>query len=109
MSCVAVFELAIQFLNPLTLLVGPGLVIYLCVKSGQTDADGTVYRLPSWNVILSWLVWLQVTRAFKLLPHLARRPRDVFYVPVWVLFGYVRSLLPLQVAVPDAMHSTLPS
>lgn len=46
-----------KFLNPITLLAGPCLVIYLCVKSGRQDSlDG--YRLPAWNVLLSWTGWL---------------------------------------------------
>lgn len=54
-----------KFLNPLTLLAGPYLVIYLCVKSGRDDSiDG--YRLPAWNVLLSWVGWLLRESLYKL-------------------------------------------
>lgn len=46
-----------KFLNPLTLLVGPCLVVYLCIKSGYDDGPDA-YRLPAWNILLSWVVWL---------------------------------------------------
>ncbi|GAA5998053.1 hypothetical protein JCM11641_002313, partial [Rhodosporidiobolus odoratus] len=90
-----------KFLNPITLLAGPALVIYLCARSAsgqslpdvldpagtslQTSPTGEVYVLPVWNIIVSWVVWLTVTRTLKLAPHLVKRPRDVVFVPVWVL------------------------
>ncbi|KAK9899013.1 glycosyltransferase family 2 protein [Cystobasidium minutum MCA 4210] len=76
-----------KFLNPLTLLAGPCLVFYLCIKSGRDDSiDG--YRLPAWNVLLSWVGWLLLTRGLKLAPHFYHRPQDIIYIPAWLLFGY---------------------
>lgn len=46
-----------KFLNPLTLLVGPCLVIYLCVLSGEAGQPDA-YRLPVWDVLVSWFCWL---------------------------------------------------
>ena len=47
-----------KFLNPITLLLGPCLVIYLCVKSGYEQGGPDAYRLPAWNILLSWVTWL---------------------------------------------------
>lgn len=41
-----------KFINPLTLLLGPCLVIYLLVKSTKPIEDGG-YHLPAWNIIVS--------------------------------------------------------
>lgn len=92
-----------KFLNPLTLLVGPCLVVYLCIKSGY-DNGPEAYRLPAWNILLSWIGWLlrewsnllekrrltvaSVTRSIKLAPHFWQRPQDIIHVPAWLLFGY---------------------
>lgn len=89
-----------KFLNPFTLLAGPCLVIYLIVKSTRplatpTDPNATAYALPAWNILLSWFVWLTLTRTLKLAPHLWKRPKDVIYVPAWVLFGYFFAVMKL--------------
>ena len=34
-------------------------------------------------------VWWLVSRFFKLLPHLRRRPQEVWILPVYVLLGFV--------------------
>lgn len=41
-----------KFINPLTLLVGPVLVIYLITKSTKEISSGG-YHLPAWNIIAS--------------------------------------------------------
>ena len=46
-----------KFLNPFTLLLGPCLVVYLCVKSTY-DQGPDAYRLPVCDILLSWAVWL---------------------------------------------------
>ncbi|WWC91747.1 uncharacterized protein L201_006694 [Kwoniella dendrophila CBS 6074] len=83
-----------KFINPLTLLVGPVLVIYLIVKSTKNVEDGG-YHLPAWKIIISYLVWLMVTRTAKLLPHLWFRPSHIIYVPAWILFGYYFAIMKL--------------
>jgi len=40
------------------------------------------------KILLSYAVWLTITRTLKLLPHLWKRPRDVIYVPAFIAFGY---------------------
>ncbi|EJU04257.1 glycosyltransferase family 2 protein [Dacryopinax primogenitus] len=76
-----------KLFNPFTLLVGPCLVIYLIVKSTKSVQEGG-YHLPWWDIVLSYFVWLLVTRTAKLLPHLWHRPEHVIYVPAFILFGY---------------------
>ena len=76
-----------QFVNPITLFVGPALVSYLVYKSTKSIEDGG-YHLPAWRIIVSYIVWLIATRTMKLLPHLWFRPQDIIYVPAYIIFGY---------------------
>ncbi|KAH9919480.1 glycosyltransferase family 2 protein [Epithele typhae] len=76
-----------KLINPLTLLAGPVFVFYILYRSFIPVENGG-FHLPWWNVLVSYLVWLLVTRAFKLLPHLWHRPQDVIYLPAFILFGY---------------------
>src|SRR3712207_9262297 len=48
---------------PFTLLVGP-IVLALAIFLGQ------------WELVTALLIWWHLSRAFKILPHLARRPSD---------------------------------
>lgn len=85
-----------KFFNPFTLLAGPILIIYLCVRSSSGQNLPTIlggYFLPAWNILISYFVWLTLTRTIKLLPHLVKRPRDVVYVPAWIAFGWFFSLM----------------
>jgi hypothetical protein len=83
-----------KLINPLTLLVGPCLVMYVVYKSTIPIERGG-YHLPWWNVLLSWMVWLTATRTFKLLPHLWNRPQDIIYVPAFIAFGYYFAVMKL--------------
>lgn len=47
------------------------------------------------NVILSYCVWLTLTRTLKLLPHLWNRPEDIIYVPAFIAFGYYFAIMKL--------------
>jgi cellulose synthase/poly-beta-1,6-N-acetylglucosamine synthase-like glycosyltransferase len=81
------FTMVDKFFNPITLLSGPVLVIIFALeqssKAGPTNAP-----LPIWNVILSYITWLLVTRGLKLFPHFFKRPQDVLHLPAWLLFNY---------------------
>ncbi|KAL0069994.1 hypothetical protein AAF712_002891 [Marasmius tenuissimus] len=83
-----------KLFNPFTLLAGPILVIYLISKSTKPVTEGG-YHLPWWNIILSYCVWLTITRTGKLLPHLIRRPQDIIYVPAFIVFGYYFAVMKL--------------
>jgi cellulose synthase/poly-beta-1,6-N-acetylglucosamine synthase-like glycosyltransferase len=81
-----------KFINPLTLLVGPALVSYLLYKSTKPIDQGG-YHLPAWDIAVSYIVWLFCTRTLKVLPHLWDRPKDIIYVPVFILFGYYFAIM----------------
>jgi hypothetical protein len=73
------FTMIDKFFNPFTLLLGPCFVIYLMVKPTTL--------LPSWVILVSYIVWLFLTRTIKYMPHLARRPQDIIYIPTWIVFN----------------------
>ncbi|KAF8705924.1 Glycosyl transferase family 21, partial [Rhizoctonia solani] len=83
-----------KLFNPFTLLVGPVLVIRLCIQSTKPVAQGG-YHLPWWNILASYAVWLSATRTAKLLPHLWHRPQDIIYVPAFIAFGYYFAIMKL--------------
>jgi hypothetical protein len=60
------FSMFDKFWNPLTLIAGPVTVTYLCLKPTR--------ELEVWVVIVSYVIWLLVTRLIKYLPHFVRRP-----------------------------------
>ncbi|OZJ05057.1 hypothetical protein BZG36_02097 [Bifiguratus adelaidae] len=80
------FTMLDKFFNPLTLLAGPALVCVILTQPGQ---------LPAWNIVTSYICWLLLTRALKLLPHFWRRPQDVIWVPAWLIFNYYFAIMKL--------------
>jgi cellulose synthase/poly-beta-1,6-N-acetylglucosamine synthase-like glycosyltransferase len=73
------FSMIDKFFSPFTLLSGPVTITYACVKG---------YPLPIWVIVISYLVWLMITRALKLIPHWLQRPQDIIHIPAWILFSY---------------------
>ena len=65
---------------PFTLLVGP-LVLALALVLGN------------WQLAVVLLIWWHVSRAFKLWPHLRRRPADWLLLPLFVVMNYYMSLV----------------
>jgi hyaluronan synthase len=65
---------------PFTLLVGP-IVFALAIALGN------------WELVVALLVWWHVSRAIKILPHLARRPQDWLILPIFVVMTYYMSLV----------------
>lgn len=49
-------------------------------------------------------MWLLLTRSLKLLPHLYRHPKDIVFVPLWLLFGYYFAVMKLYALV--TLHKT---
>ncbi|WVQ84637.1 hypothetical protein IAT38_006792 [Cryptococcus sp. DSM 104549] len=92
-----------KFINPLTLLVGPVLVMYLLYKSTKSIDDGG-YHLPAWNIVVSYGVWLMCTRTLKLLPHLWYNPLHIIYVPAFIAFGYYFAVMKVYAAF--TLHQT---
>jgi hypothetical protein len=79
------FTMLDKMFNMFTLLAGPVTVAYLCTREGT--------GLPKWVIITSYLVWLLLTRTIKYMPHFVRRPQDVIYVPVWIVFNIYFALM----------------
>jgi len=82
------FTMIDKFFNPFTLLAGPTLVIVFAIKSRSNP-----HPHPIWNILLSYLGWLLLTRALKLMPHLIRRPQDAIWIPAWLIFGYYFAIM----------------
>ncbi|KAI8970699.1 glycosyltransferase like family 2-domain-containing protein [Pilobolus umbonatus] len=75
------FTMVDKLFNPFTLLSGPVLVTLYCVLKGNPT-------LPLWNILLSYLGWLLLTRFIKLVPHFVKRPWDIWVLPAWLVFNY---------------------
>ncbi|ORZ07678.1 polysaccharide synthase [Absidia repens] len=82
-------------LNPLSLLSGPVSVMVLC------NLD---YHLPNWNIAASYFAWLLITRCVKLLPHLAKRPQDIWALPAFLIFNFYFAVMKLYALV--TLHQT---
>jgi hypothetical protein len=76
-----------KMFNPITLLSGPILVCIFAIEQ-QSRAGPTNPPLPGWNIAISYILWLLLTRAMKLLPHLVKRPQDIIHIPAWLIFNY---------------------
>ncbi|KAF9912781.1 hypothetical protein EC991_008643 [Linnemannia zychae] len=79
------FTMIDKIFNPITLLSGPISVIVMAAK-GE-------FHLPLWDIIISYIVWLMLTRIVKLLPHLFKRPQDIIWVPAFLVFGYYFAIM----------------
>ncbi|CAO3672947.1 unnamed protein product [Umbelopsis ramanniana] len=81
------FTMVDKLFNPFTLLAGPILVIVFSIEQ-ERNAGDTNPPLPGWNIAISYIIWLLLTRAVKLLPHFFKRPQDIIWVPAWLVFNY---------------------
>ncbi|KAJ3167559.1 hypothetical protein HDU88_002005 [Geranomyces variabilis] len=75
------FTMLDKFFNPITLLAGPATVIWVLVRAP------TQGELDHWVIATSYVVWLFITRLIKYMPHFVRRPQDVLFIPVWLVFN----------------------
>ncbi|KAG2174782.1 hypothetical protein INT43_005844 [Umbelopsis isabellina] len=82
------FTMLDKMLNPFTLLSGPILVAVF--SSGQKDQPNA---LPGWNIAISYILWLLLTRTVKLLPHFLKRPQDIIWIPAWLAFNYYFAIM----------------
>ncbi|KAF9062743.1 hypothetical protein BDP27DRAFT_1385085 [Rhodocollybia butyracea] len=83
-----------KLFNPFTLLAGLCLVASLVYKSTLPSEHGG-YHLPWWNILLPYFTWLLAARTAKLLPHLWYCPKDIIYVPAFIVFGYYFAVMKL--------------
>ncbi|KAF9099395.1 hypothetical protein BGX29_007146 [Mortierella sp. GBA35] len=79
------FTMVDKIFNPITLLSGPISVLVMAIEGK--------FHLPIWDIVISYVVWLMLTRVIKLLPHLFKRPQDVIWVPAFLLFGYYFAIM----------------
>ncbi|KAF8936526.1 hypothetical protein BGZ58_004062 [Dissophora ornata] len=79
------FTMIDKIFNPITLLSGPISVVVMACEGK--------FHLPLWDIIISYIVWLMMTRIIKLLPHLFKRPQDVIWVPGFLIFGYYFAIM----------------
>lgn len=78
------FTMIDKMFNPITLLAGPITVIYLTTRTEI---------LPPWVIIISYCVWLMLSRLIKYIPHFIHRPQDVITLPVWIVFNIYFALM----------------
>ncbi|KAJ3188744.1 hypothetical protein HDU85_004458 [Gaertneriomyces sp. JEL0708] len=79
------FTMLDKMFNPITLLAGPITVIYLIVRTYSVPHQE--HQVALWVVVVSYIVWLFVTRMIKYSPHFVRRPQDIVAIPVWLVFS----------------------
>ncbi|KAI1317061.1 hypothetical protein EDD11_009044 [Mortierella claussenii] len=79
------FTMVDKIFNPITLLSGPISVIVMACEGK--------FHLPIWDIVISYVVWLMMTRIIKLLPHLFKRPQDIIWVPAFLIFGYYFAIM----------------
>jgi hypothetical protein len=93
-----VFLMIDKCIAPFTLLFGPVLIFNVAMHSSlglhatPDDADRP-YRLPLWNVIASYVVWICLTRAFRIFPHFFRKPIHLLAIPFHVALQYLLAVL----------------
>ncbi|KAI7853630.1 polysaccharide synthase [Circinella umbellata] len=87
------FTMVDKIFNPITLLSGPLLVFIYLIEQATSDVTPTKKPLPAWNVIVSYICWLLLTRGLKLLPHFLKRPSDIIHLPAWLLFNYYFAIM----------------
>ncbi|KAI9736319.1 MAG: hypothetical protein M1834_001205 [Cirrosporium novae-zelandiae] len=64
-------------------------LIYLC----RAAALETGYSVDFCSSVLG--LWILLSKLVKPFPHFCRHPRDLLYLPMYILFGYYHSLLKL--------------
>ena len=89
------FTMVDKIFNPITLLSGPLLVFIYLMEQAASDTVPTKKPLPAWNIIVSYICWLLLTRGLKLVPHFLKRPSDIIYLPAWLLFNYYFAVMKL--------------
>jgi hyaluronan synthase len=65
---------------PFTLLIGPIVLVVAMI-------------IGNWALVGALLLWWLLSRAFKILPHLVRRPADVLILPIFIAMTYYMSLV----------------
>jgi cellulose synthase/poly-beta-1,6-N-acetylglucosamine synthase-like glycosyltransferase len=79
---------------PFTLLLGP-IVLAVSIVVGH------------WALVAALLIWWLVSRTFKILPHLRRRPTDLLIVPLFIGVTYYMSLIKTYALFTLTQHKWL--
>ena len=79
---------------PFTLLVGP-IVLLLALAVGN------------WRLVMALLIWWHVSRAFKLWPHLRKRPTDWLILPIFIGVTFYMSLVKAYALLTINQHKWL--
>ncbi|KAI8644336.1 nucleotide-diphospho-sugar transferase [Parasitella parasitica] len=88
------FTMVDKIFNPLTLLAGP-ILVGVFASLQEQRAGPTNPPLPGWNIAISYIIWLLLTRFVKLIPHFVKRPQDIWVLPAWLLFNYYFAIMKL--------------
>ncbi|KAJ3378278.1 hypothetical protein HDU92_007546 [Lobulomyces angularis] len=89
------FTMIDKFFNPLTLLMGPVTITYFAIQRQYNPPSPNARNPPleDWVIFTSYAVYLLLTRFIKYAPHFVRRPIDVFFLPVVILFNFYFAFL----------------
>ncbi|KAG1446487.1 hypothetical protein G6F56_009553 [Rhizopus delemar] len=86
------FTMIDKLFNPLTLLAGP-IMVGVFASLQEKRAGPTNPPLPAWNIAISYIIWLLLTRFIKLVPHFVKRPLDIWVLPAWLIFNYYFAIM----------------
>jgi cellulose synthase/poly-beta-1,6-N-acetylglucosamine synthase-like glycosyltransferase len=76
------FTMMDKGISSFTLLLGPSFLIY------------SIF-VQNWIFVVVLLLWWQISRSAKLLPHLRRRPSSFFYIPGYVFISWIMAMIKL--------------
>ena len=79
---------------PFTLLLGP-IVLAVSIFVGN------------WSLVAALLIWWIVSRTFKIIPHLRRRPADLLIMPLYIAITYYMSLVKTYALCTLTQHKWL--
>jgi len=82
MSPFTAYTMLDRFLNPLTLIYG---ICYFFVRITHPIST----HIPQINILFTYFIWYLLIRLIKYIPHLLRRPHDIFALPIFVGFQYI--------------------
>ena len=74
------FTMADKAVSSFTLLVGPAFLIYSMIQQ-------------NWIFVVVLVLWWQISRSAKLLPHLRQRPSSFVFIPGYVVVSWVMALI----------------
>jgi len=91
--CILIFLMLDKMIAPVTLLFGPLLIVALIARLEMGCGRIGKYQITAWNVAISYVVWVCITRAIRIFPHFFARPRHIIYVPMFALLNYLLAAL----------------